>query len=235
MIVLNRKDEGGKVDIKLNGEEVNITEKKEAIRILGSWINGFGNKKAQEKKIREATTTVVNTVARKKVNGEITRYILNQVLCPRLEYLMIDYVFPKSTRSWIDRKMRGIFKAKACISGKTPNCYIHRQEFFKVFSIEDRHLKRQTKWLKDNLEDRGLVGETMRIRLIQAQTKQWQESSILKEIKKNGRSKQKSRILGILSLLQENNTTLEESPALGSLETKGGKIPIEDILKEDFG
>src|SRR3954465_11415082 len=92
MIVLNRKDEGGKVDIKLNGEEVKITEKKEAIRILGSWINGFGNKKAQEKKIREATTTVVNTVARKKVNGEITRYILNQVLCPRLEYLMIDYV-----------------------------------------------------------------------------------------------------------------------------------------------
>src|SRR3954470_2237726 len=72
----------------------------------------------------------------------------------------------------------------------TPNYVIHNKTFLRIFDMAERQRKRKMEWLKQDLNDKGLVGKVTRIRTMITQSKCWSANSILE--KKNGiKKKQK--------------------------------------------
>lgn len=181
-----------------------------AIRLLGVWINEVKGKKAQKWKIRWLIEEGTRLIQRSMINQEIARYLINQVLLPAVEYLMIDLILSKGEANRLQAKLQSAFKRKANLAKSVTNELIQNKEGFQIFSIWDRQFLNTSKRFKRILEDKTGMGTTAIIRLRQEQTRRGREENIFgceAVPTRKGRKSTHNHSVEMLELLKSQNCT----------------------------
>jgi len=103
LIVINKKDHQTQINI----QQHNITAlpSSQAIRVLGVWHNGKGDKNYQTELIHQKTNCTKNIIQRKMITDKQLQYIINQVYIPCITYLLNDMVLAQTTCNQITSKL----------------------------------------------------------------------------------------------------------------------------------
>src|SRR6266487_3142291 len=233
LIALHQRDTEGTVE--MNGEEIHQIGKEESIRLLGIWINSRGNKIDQRMRIERLVNLSTRHIQRSRITMNMTRYLLNQVVFPGIEYLMTDTILKEKEMSRIQRRIQGTFKGKVELSRMTPDCMIRMREGFNVFGVEERQIKNTMKRLQRVLEDEGDMGDTSRIRMRQIQNKSWTASSIMEGgLLEPNRQRHNQYLRDAIRLLRSIDLKIGSEHKDMRLQTIGGSLPIEDILGDEY-
>src|SRR4051812_4457312 len=172
LIIINGDKTDKEQGIEIVGSIVKPT-RKEAIRYLGVWLTEKGDKFFQERKIQEKVNMTMNMIRFKKLTNKQTRYIINQVLFPQIEYLLNDLVLSEDTCEKINSQIRQVFKNKCKLTITFPNSMIHASWGYQVFNITDRQLQKHAIDLIQRINENNLCGATTPIRIQQLQNNIW--------------------------------------------------------------
>ncbi len=150
-------------------EEIYPVGKKEAVRMLGVWVNSAGSPKPTTDLIKNETTTTCMILRRKAVTDRQTTYIVNSVLVNRIIYRISAQIIPKTTLKQLTGQYMAVCKAKAHLPSTTPNSIMAHHRFYSVKQLTDAQAEEQISGLWLRLNDSGMVGKICRARLLQLQ------------------------------------------------------------------
>src|SRR5438552_7003511 len=88
LITINTKNNSN--NIQFTEQTIHAQHKHDPIRILEIWITSSGKKTHQKNLIKEKTKNITQIISWKRITDKQCRYILNYVLMPALEYLLLD-------------------------------------------------------------------------------------------------------------------------------------------------
>src|SRR5829696_7264288 len=87
LVISNEKEKNIiKQELKFAGSILKPAAKNDPIRYLGIWITAKGDKKYQRNLINKKVTTATNIIFSKKITEKQTRYLINHVIMPQIEY-----------------------------------------------------------------------------------------------------------------------------------------------------
>ncbi|GJJ69416.1 hypothetical protein EMPS_01762 [Entomortierella parvispora] len=150
-------------------EDIYPVKKKEAVRMLGVWVNAAGSPKPTMDLIENETDTICNILRRKAITDRQAVYIINSVLVNRIIYRTSAQIIPKTMLKRLTGKYMSLCKTKARLPSTTPNSIMEHHRFYAVKRLEDAQAEEQITGLWLRLNDTGLVGKIGRARLIQLQ------------------------------------------------------------------
>jgi ribonuclease HI len=176
---INTESEDRNKGLVLCGDTLHPTEKHEPVRILGVWISESGNKKHQKNLIKECINKTIKILKWKSITDKQCRYIINQVLFPRIEYLLNDLVLTEQECNVLNGPITKVFKHKAGLPASTINSIIHAPFGYKVFNLWDRQIHTHATKFFNRLNDSDMCASTTKIRLQQLQNTFWSTNSIL--------------------------------------------------------
>ncbi|RHZ58966.1 hypothetical protein Glove_366g12 [Diversispora epigaea] len=188
------------------------TRPSEAVRYLGVWVQENGKKTYQKKLIEEKIHQTVSIMIRKRLTDKQSRYIINHVLFPQVEYLLSDYVYPEKGLEKLNAKIRMVFKRSCGHTSKLPNKLVNRI----------------------NKED--LCSWTTKVRLQKLQDYMWTTTPIWDNSTINKFKARNKNLTGeILRLLAKHDIEIQIN---GKLEfpviVRGGVIDIESFMGSDI-
>src|SRR3954469_24662927 len=111
-VMIMRKGKYTEERLKLGGEHIHSVIPEERVRILGAFINSKGTKKHQKDKIKALVNGGAQLILRKIITEDMGRYIINQVIAPAVEYLLMDTTMDANLIEYINRKLRRAMKGK---------------------------------------------------------------------------------------------------------------------------
>ncbi|RHZ81198.1 hypothetical protein Glove_123g91 [Diversispora epigaea] len=200
--------------ISLAGEVVIPKGKYEPVRYLGIWLSEYGDKTYQKSLIKNTVIQAVRTMLNKAITDKQCRYIINQVILPKIEYLLTDTILGKGEGEKLNSKLRMLFKHKCSLSRTIINSVVYSQLGYNMFNILDRQTQMHAKEITHRINRQDLVGITTKIRLQQLQNRMWDPEEIYnKKVIGSVRNKQlKSNLSAhILNIMGEKGITLQKT------------------------
>jgi hypothetical protein len=229
LIVINGTKKVRK-EVTLNGHAIKCTEKSKAERFLGSWIQEKPGKQTQKRKIEFIINHNINILNKRKVSPEITKYLINTVILPAIKYAITDMQLTETiVRKW-QSKLDNCYKFKSNLSRTYPTSALRLEVLSGIKGIEDRLIQNRLSCLEIILDEKGIMTDTMEIRLIQMQNKAWSSTKVHKNLKELGKQKKKCLLADILFHCLTQGFKIESSLWDELIKTIGGKITIEQIL-----
>ncbi|RHZ70344.1 hypothetical protein Glove_272g29 [Diversispora epigaea] len=153
-----------KQGIKFAGTIIKPTKPQDGIRYLGIWVSEDGRKEHQINLIRTKLKTAISLLRFKHLTDKQIRYLINQVIFPRIEYLLTDLILTDTMCSEINRSVKKIFKQKCGLAATFPDSFIYSQDGYRLFNINDRQLQMQGIEFTQRLNSDNNSGKTTRIR-----------------------------------------------------------------------
>jgi hypothetical protein len=121
LLIINDSTEDANKDVTLNYETISPSQKNEPVRILGIWVCASGKKKYQKMLIKERITATIKLLRWKSITDKQCRYIINQVLFLKIEYLLTDLVLTEQECNTMNSPIAKTFKHKARLPASTIN------------------------------------------------------------------------------------------------------------------
>src|SRR5438874_9896329 len=119
------------------------------------------------------TNTIYNAIQRKNLTDKQTKYIIQSVLHPAIEYRTKCAHMPHSAVKRITNRINTMFKHKVNLSRSTGCKTIHHPDFYDILSIEHLLFTARTTKLVYNLKSLYLEGTVIHARLAQFQRDSW--------------------------------------------------------------
>ncbi|RHZ87399.1 hypothetical protein Glove_36g11 [Diversispora epigaea] len=141
----------------------------------------------------------VRTMLTKAITDKQCRYIINQVVLPKIEYLLTDLVVEENEGEKLNVKLRKLFK--------------HKCRFSRTM-MDNRQTQMHAKELIHRINRQDLVGDTTKVRLQQLQNKMWDPEIIYNQsvINSMRKSHTKNNLTAkILSLLGKKGITFKQT------------------------
>jgi hypothetical protein len=139
LLVINTADPQTFITVK--NEIVNAITNGTPIRVLGTWHEIEPGKKHQRQLILRHITAFYNKISWKKITDKQHRYLINQVLFPKIEYLMLDLVLSQPEMYKINTIIRKGMRHRVGLANITPNTVVHWNSTYGIFDIEFRQLQ----------------------------------------------------------------------------------------------
>ena len=206
LITINTKNNPN--NIQFAGQTIHTQHKHDPIRILGVWITSSGKKTHQKNLIKEKTKNITQIISWKRITDKQCRYILNHVLMPALEYLLLDMVLNETECTQINSIILKTFKHKLRLPTTTINSAMHMHTSYKIFNIYDRQLEAHLKFWYQSINSSNINGIVTRGQLQYLQNYIWSTKSILQSKYTNIKKQNFSLTNQILNLLKNNNINI---------------------------
>jgi exonuclease III len=231
LVVLNKRDKSDRKSIKFMGNLIEEEDQNSAIRHLGTWLDGKGNKTPAVKKMEEATVIMQLALRKKKITIRMAKYLINNVLFPKLEYIMMDTIPQKTARSKLDIKIKSIIKSALRIPRSTPDHVIFGEDALGIFNLEWRLEKKTTRGLERDIRDQGPLGKATRIRLRELQTKTWSTKNVFTQDLNMGKNRY-GWLANAITLLGKHKIKLKTPADIEHLlQTIGGNLEIISLIE----
>jgi exonuclease III/ribonuclease HI len=179
LICINTPEEDETTGITINGHKILPKGKNEPTRILGVWICGSGKKKFQKALIKEKIITTTKILKWKTITDKQARYIINQVLFPRIEYLLNDMVLTERECNILNSPISKVFKQKAKLPSTTIDSLLYSPFGYRLFNLWDRQIAHHATRFFERINNNDTCANTTLIRLQQLQNEYWSTQSIL--------------------------------------------------------
>ncbi|RHZ74336.1 hypothetical protein Glove_226g47 [Diversispora epigaea] len=216
------------------GEEVLLpVEKDYPIRSLGVYVTESGSKKFQQERMKKLTDYMTFILREKPITDKQAIYIFNAVVIPMLEYNLNDMTLTESECVKITSHFISTIKNKALLARTAPGALLYTKEAYNVVNLWVRQLQMHSSNLLSRLNDKRILGNSMRIRLQHLQNSFW-SSQIVTETMDSIKVKRSYSLLNdILIICKQHELTFKLSSDIHkSLLIKGGKVTIEELLQE---
>jgi len=200
-------------DLGVNmGEEVLLpVEKDYPIRSLGIYVTESGSKKFQRERMKKLTDYMAFILRGKPITDKQAIYIFNAVVIPMLEYNLNDMVLTENECGKITSRFVSTIKNKALLARTAPSALLYAKEAYNVGNLWDRQLQMHSSNLLSRLNDKGILGNSMRIRLQHLQNSFW-SSQIITETLDSVKVKRGFSLLNdILIICKQHDLTFKLS------------------------
>ncbi|GES99708.1 RNA-directed DNA polymerase from mobile element jockey-like [Rhizophagus clarus] len=207
--------------------DIEIIKNTNSIRILGAYFNAFNNHKQTFTKIKRIVSQFVYLLKPKKLSNDMVTYVIEAVLYPRLEYLTQNFALPASLTSFINTKLRSLYKHITTLARSTLNEIIHSPLFRSPKNIIDHMAKAKASLLLAQANS-PLTENCFKILTMMSQLKFWYPSSpftLIQSFKKPHPSF--NTFESTIFLLRHFNIEFNTNWAF---HVKGGTSPIVDYI-----
>jgi len=150
-------------------EKIRPVPKNEAVRILGVWVTAEGLPKSTQMLVEQEVETICNILRPKAITDKQTTYIINNVLIPRVLYRISAQILPPTFLQKITGTYMKLCKHKARMPSTTPNSLMHHNRLYAVKNLADAQAEEQISTLALRLNDKDLVGQICRARILMLQ------------------------------------------------------------------
>ena len=233
LIAINSKeeDQDSTVFIGPKKECLIKTETNEFARFLGIWLGEKDHKNYTIDLMTREIFQVTHALKKKKATDKQILYIFNRVLIPRLEYRsQHTYLQEKECKS-LTAKYMGKFKNAINISKTCPNSIILHKGFYGLKSVEEIQKEALISNLTNRLNDTGPMGISTKIRLKDAQIKNWEPDNILVKYTPYLLKMKGNFQANVLALAHKMGIKYLGSDLSQLFEWKGGHHTIKNIIQ----
>ncbi|PKK70804.1 hypothetical protein RhiirC2_711625 [Rhizophagus irregularis] len=131
---------------------------------------------------------------------------------------------------------RRMFKNKLKFARSAPNAILDNPYIYGYRDFYDNQLQAKITDFCIQLNDNGLLGKITEIRLKSLQDQLWTSRPLIEKLPYNRvpHTRKNNYILNMLLLCYENNISLENLDDNIFPTTKGGKIPLEDVVDNAY-
>ena len=217
--------------IVIEGQNIQAIYDKQSIRFLGVHLQPKG-KAVQKLLITNKVKDTCNILKRKKLTDKETRYIINHVIYPQIEYLLQDIIINDDLKNTINSHCLTALKYKAGYAITAINSLFTSRIGYHTYDIYQRHAQQHINTLNDRLNEQSIMGSTTRIRLQAAQNGIWIDEPILKQTKINNLYKKLGNLTaGIIELAAQYHIEWTIPPTYSRITTRpsGGKLHISTL------
>ncbi|PKK58645.1 hypothetical protein RhiirC2_795988, partial [Rhizophagus irregularis] len=208
-----------KININFGDKKISIfpVPKENSIRILGVWFNAYDDRKFVLNQCKnDILNLITNTLRRKVITDKQTAYIFNSIILSRIEYRSQVMIFTEKECNQMMVPYRRMFKNKLKFASTAPNSIVENNLIYNIRSIWANQIQAKINNFFIQINDRGLLGDIMRIRIIDIQNKLWLDKSPLvdmpyqkKEINVFLPKFKNNFIINNIFLMKENNVSIE--------------------------
>lgn len=174
----------------LRFKNTTIERTQDPVRYLGIWIQEGKQKAFQKQILREKTEQITNKINWKKVTDKQMIYVLNNVLFPRIEYLLNDMVLTQQETEKINRRIRHTTKRKLGFANTAPNSLFHSDMGYKVFDLHTRQVQKHMADIQTQGNMNNIVSYIIRANITNIQWSAWTTTPILTKCPKLFKSNQ---------------------------------------------
>ncbi|GES83764.1 ribonuclease H-like domain-containing protein [Rhizophagus clarus] len=207
--------------------KIEITKNTNSIRILGAYFNAFNNHKQTFNKIKRIVSQFVYLLKPKKLSNDMITYVIESVLYPRLEYLTQNLFLPVSIITFINTRLRSLYKHITTLAKSTMNEIIHSPLFRSPKNFVDHMAKAKASLLLAQANS-PLTENCFKILTILSQLKFWYPTSPFKLIQSFKKPHASFNTFeSIIFLLRHFNIEFNTN---WSYHVKGGTSPICDYF-----
>ncbi|CAG8721784.1 11105_t:CDS:2, partial [Rhizophagus irregularis] len=171
-----------KININFGDKKISIfpVPKENSIRILGVWFNAYDDRKFVLNQCKnDILNLITNTLKRKVITDKQTAYIFNSIILSRIEYRSQVMIFTEKECNQMMVPYRRMFKNKLKFASTAPNSIVENNLIYNIHSIWANQIQAKINNFFIQINDRGLLGDIMRIRIIDIQNKLWLDKSPL--------------------------------------------------------
>jgi exonuclease III/ribonuclease HI len=224
------------VTLRFGSDSISIEPLKynESTRVLGVWFNLSFKRDFVKSQVSDIISKSCQIMRFKRLTDQQLLYIFNKVVCPQVSYRMQLTVFSANECNRLMAPFRSLLKNKLRISRTAPNFITNCNFIYNINNIYDLQMRSQASFLRQQLNDPGLLGEISAIRWRKLQMDFWlpQSPFVLWPAIKLRRLKS-SIIAQTLSLINSEPFNFTGSQIFDN-KILGGSIPIIDILNTDY-
>ncbi|PKK56318.1 hypothetical protein RhiirC2_872056 [Rhizophagus irregularis] len=156
-------------------------------------------------------------MAKKRITDKHIKYIFNHVIIPRIEYRSQVTIFTDKETNQMMVPIRRLFKNKLKFSKSAPNTILESNLIYNLRSIHDNQVQAKITNFFIQINDIGILGEIMNLRLIDIQNQLWSHENpvihIPFKLEKNIKKLKKLKnnfILNNLLLMEKNNISIKK-------------------------
>jgi hypothetical protein len=206
LLTINTKQQ----NISVNFNNQDIFQTQAPIRHLGVWHEQEIGRKYNKHMVMEATKSFINRIIWKRTTDKQLNYLTNQVLFPKIEYLLNDVCLTRQECENINKKIRKLIKNKTGFASTAPNTLIHGQANYKIFDLHYRQIQKHINDLTNRFSRKDSVGLLTRENIQNIQWFAWTHKDILNNCPKIWK-KSFSFTHDILRYAQNEEITLTEN------------------------
>ena len=173
LIVINSDNDINSIKYGNNEYEIIAKRADEPIRFLGVWISGQKNDRFIMNQVKGEVNLAVNRLKRKRITSQQIVYVFNAVIVPRIEYRCNLSAFTEKKCEKLQVPIRQLLRHKSGLVNTLPNCFLWIKEGYGLIDIFNRIIENQTANLLVCLNDTGILGDLMAIRVAQLQLNEW--------------------------------------------------------------
>ncbi|GET61907.1 RNA-directed DNA polymerase from mobile element jockey-like [Rhizophagus irregularis DAOM 181602=DAOM 197198] len=163
-----------KIELEFGNQKIKIKPKgkTESLRILGVWFNIYNdNNFIKQQAFDEVKNLSNNLLKNKCITDKISSYIFNAVILPRIEYRTQTIILSEKDCEKIMVPYRKNFKNKLKLASTAPNIIMELNLLYNIRSIFDNQLQAKVNNFIIQINDQGILGKIMEIRLVDIQNK----------------------------------------------------------------
>ena len=134
LIAINTKDSKS---INMNSTIIFAQPKTSPIRILGIWISESSIINPNRNKIKEDIQIITNSFKRKLISRQISSYIYNKVLFPRIEFKLQVTFLTENLSNQYQRLVNSSIKHSFKLEKTIPNSWLYTPQIFNIKQISD--------------------------------------------------------------------------------------------------
>ncbi|PKK70382.1 hypothetical protein RhiirC2_708278 [Rhizophagus irregularis] len=209
--------------------------KPEGVRFLGVRFANKANFQSHNIMIENVVKQMVNIMRWKKLTLKECITFWNSVVIPMVEYQMQCTVVNETLAEKLDSKIRNLIKHKGELAVHTSNWILHDKDFMGCKSIVDLQKEVLIKNLLYSLNQDGLLGKIMRIKVASIKQHIWFNGCIFSEVKHILNSEKQIWLLEGIKLLANDNFKLCDHGRTHDHVTSGGHTLIDEMIdKKNF-
>src|SRR5277367_4628596 len=125
------------------------------------------------RQMKAEVTAMSLTLKRKRLTDKQLLYIFNMILVPRIKYKTQVTYLTESQCNSIVTSFRSIFKHKLKFASTAPNVIMDNPHLYKFHNLYDIQVQSKISNFIIQINDRNLLGDFTRIRLLQIQHQEW--------------------------------------------------------------
>src|SRR5215216_2837495 len=196
-----------------------------SIRYLGIWISISNNKQFIQKQVQLDLHTATQALRPKVLTDKQIIYIYNIVILPKIMYRMqLTFLGHKACDKFMG-SFRRILKTKLSLSNNTPIAAFHTPLVYNLTHLFDCQIQDKTAALYNISNNKGLIGLTSNIRILQLQILEWLPTSPLNSWPHDDSAPFKDWIAALLSTLKKWNLEFKAVTPM-QYNVIGGSLPI---------
>ena len=229
----NQRDRTG--GITLRGQHITGTDPLIPIRILGIWHSATGSKQHQKLLIKQKIEKTCKLIGMKYITDKQSRYIINHVLMPSIEYLLNDMCLPENICNAYMSKISKIFKHKIGLTSTVPNTMIYNKLEYNIFHLYERQIQlHASNWIQ-RINKNNISGTIARYRLQDLQNRAWTTKNILYDFQHKLYKPGTNLTHDILKMLRKNGISFLMSDIHKPFTTiEQIDITIQEIMGEQW-